>query len=79
MTGVFLAETVLFLFLDKGLALFGSGRRIHHFDVRFGAFGKEWSFRRPLPGEEATGFTNVFPIPADILALNPKLSQNEGY
>ena len=47
--------------------------------IRFGAFGKEWSFRRPLPGEEATGFTNVFPIPADILALNPKLSQNEGY
>ena len=47
--------------------------------VRFGAFGKAWSFRQPLPKEETTGFTNVFPIPADILALNPKLSQNEGY
>ena len=47
--------------------------------VRFGAFGKAWSFRTPLPKEESTGFTNVFPIPADILALNPKLSQNEGY
>ena len=47
--------------------------------VRFGAFGKAWSFRTPLPGEESTGFTNVFPIPADILALNPKLSQNKGY
>ena len=34
--------------------------------VRFGVFGDE-------------AYKNVFPIPADILALNPKLSQNEGY
>ena len=47
--------------------------------IRFGAFGKPWSFRKSLPGEESTGYTNVFPIPADILALNPKLDQNEGY
>ena len=47
--------------------------------IRFGVYGARWSFREPLPREEETGFTNVFPIPADILALNPKLSQNEGY
>ena len=47
--------------------------------IRFGVFGKSWSFRESLPGEESTGYTNLFPIPADILALNPKLTQNEGY
>ena len=47
--------------------------------IRFGTYGKAWSFREPQPGEEETGYTNVFPIPADILVLNPKLSQNEGY
>ena len=34
--------------------------------VRFGVFGKQ-------------SHTNVFPIPADILDLNPKLTQNDGY
>ena len=46
--------------------------------VRFGAFGRAWSFREPLPDEE-NGYTNVFPIPADIRDLNPKLKQNPGY
>lgn len=47
--------------------------------IRFGSYGKPWSFRPSLPEEEETGFTNVFPIPADILDVNPKLTQNEGY
>ena len=47
--------------------------------IRFGVFGKAWSFRKPLPLEASTGYTNLFPIPADILALNPKLTQNAGY
>lgn len=47
--------------------------------IRFGVFGKAWSFREPLPSEISTGYTNLFPIPADILALNPKLTQNDGY
>ena len=47
--------------------------------IRFGIYGKGWSFREPLPLEESTGYTNLFPIPADILALNPKLTQNPGY
>ena len=47
--------------------------------IRFGVYGKGWSFREPLPGEEENRFTDVFPIPADILVLNPKLSQNQGY
>ena len=47
--------------------------------IRFGTFCKGWSFRDPLPGEESTRYTDLFPIPADILALNPKLTQNPGY
>ena len=46
--------------------------------VRFGKFGSEWSYREARHGE-GTGYTNVFPIPADILALNPNLTQNPGY
>ena len=46
--------------------------------IRFGRFGAEWSFRPSLP-DESSGYTNLFPIPADVLALNPKLSQNKGY
>ena len=47
--------------------------------IRFGVYGKAWSFRQSLPGEDSTGYTKLFPIPADIRALNPKLTQNEGY
>ena len=46
--------------------------------IRFGGYGKPWSFRPALPGEES-GFTNLFPIPDDVLALNPNLTQNPGY
>ena len=46
--------------------------------IRFGKYGKDWSFRPSLPGEES-GYTNLFPISADVLALNPKLTQNPGY
>lgn len=46
--------------------------------VRFGVFGDSWSFRNSLPGE-STGYTNVFPIPSDVLTLNPNLTQNPGY
>ncbi len=47
--------------------------------IRFGVYGKAWSFRESLPGEESTHYTNLFPIPADVRALNPKLKQNDGY
>ena len=47
--------------------------------IRFGVFGEAWSFRESLPSEASSGYTNLFPIPADILALNPKLTQNDGY
>ena len=46
--------------------------------VRFEAFTRSWSSRPAVPGE-SNGFTTVFPIPADVLDLNPKLSQNPGY
>ena len=46
--------------------------------IRFGKYGDDWSFRPSLPGEES-GYTNLFPISADVLALNPKLTQNPGY
>jgi hypothetical protein len=47
--------------------------------IRFGTFTRGWSSRPELPGESNTGFTNLFPIPADILVLNPLLTQNDGY
>lgn len=47
--------------------------------IRFGIFCKPWSFRESLPSEESTGYTNLFPIPADICSLNPQLTQNYGY
>ena len=46
--------------------------------VRFGKFTQARSFRPVLPGEE-NGYTTVFPIPADVLAVNKKLEQNKGY
>ena len=47
--------------------------------IRFGTFTREWSSRPELPDESQTGYTNLFPIPADILILNPLLTQNDGY
>lgn len=47
--------------------------------VRFGVFCNAWSSRPSLPSEVSTRFTDVFPIPADILSLNPLLTQNPGY
>ena len=47
--------------------------------VRFGYFSRSWSSRPSLPGEEDTHYTDIFPIPGDVLALNPLLSQNPGY
>ena len=47
--------------------------------IRFGTFTREWSSRPELPDESSTGYTNLFPIPADILVLNPLLTQNDGY
>jgi hypothetical protein len=29
--------------------------------------------------DESDGHTTVFPIPTDILTLNPNLTQNKGY
>lgn len=47
--------------------------------IRFGTFTHGWSSRPELPDESRTGYTNLFPIPADILVLNPLLTQNDGY
>ena len=46
--------------------------------IRFGKFTDKWSSHPVLPGEES-GYTTVFPIPADVLDLNPLLKQNPGY
>ena len=47
--------------------------------VRFGAFTRPYSFRPSLPRELETGYTTLFPIPSDVLDLNPNLKQNPGY
>ena len=46
--------------------------------VRFGVFGNARRSRVQLPGEE-NGYTTVFPIPADAIAVNHNLKQNKGY
>ena len=46
--------------------------------VRFGVFGDARISRPELPGEE-NGYTTVFPIPADAIAVNHNLKQNKGY
>ena len=46
--------------------------------VRFGVFGDARTSRPQLPGEE-NGYTTVFPIPADAIAVNHNLKQNKGY
>lgn len=46
--------------------------------IRFGKFTRAYADRPQLPGE-ASGFTTVFPIPLNVLSLNPLLSQNPGY
>lgn len=46
--------------------------------VRFGVFGDARTSRPQLPDEE-NGYTTVFPIPADAIAVNHNLKQNKGY
>ena len=46
--------------------------------IRFGKFTRAYADRPQLPGE-ALSFTTVFPIPLNVLSLNPLLSQNPGY
>lgn len=47
--------------------------------IRFGRFTTSYDQRTALPDEEATGYTTVFPIPADALKLSPELKQHKGY
>lgn len=46
--------------------------------IRFGLFTRSYNSRPQLPNE-SSGYTTVFPIPDNILTLNPNLSQNPGY
>lgn len=46
--------------------------------IRFGEFTRAYSSRPQLAGEES-GYTTVFPIPGNILKMNPNLIQNSGY
>lgn len=43
--------------------------------IRFGAFQDAWSNKEA----EADNHTNLFPVPADFVALYPGLTQNPGY
>lgn len=42
--------------------------------IRFGQFNKAWQFKEVSPA-----YTEIYPIPASQLALNPNLIQNSGY
>ena len=46
--------------------------------VRFGIFSQPYTDRPQREGEES-GFTTVFPIPADLLVMHPSWTQNPGY
>ena len=46
--------------------------------IRFGTYTQAYT-DRPQQEDEASGYTTVFPIPAKVLSLNPRLSQNPGY
>ena len=46
--------------------------------VRFGIFSHPYTDRPQREGEES-GFTTVFPIPADLLVMHPSWTQNPGY
>jgi len=46
--------------------------------IRFGKYHKAYGQRPQLPGEE-NRYTTVFPIPKELLELNPNLTQNKGY
>lgn len=46
--------------------------------VRFGKFTRAYT-DRPQLTNEANGYTTVFPIHEDVLSLNTKLTQNDGY
>ena len=46
--------------------------------IRFGTYTQAYTARPQLEGE-SSGYTTVFPIPAKVLSLNPRLSQNPGY
>ena len=46
--------------------------------IRFGRFTRAYSHRPQVEGE-ATGFTTVFPIPEQVIGMNPHLKQNRGY
>ena len=46
--------------------------------IRFGIFNKAYDQRTPIDGE-STGFTTVFPIPANAIEHNNNLIQNKGY
>lgn len=46
--------------------------------IRYGRFASAYDLRPQLDGE-ASGYTTVFPIPSNVLALNKNLEQHKGY
>lgn len=46
--------------------------------IRYGIFNQAYDLRPQLDGE-SSGYTTVFPIPANVLDLNTQLHQNPGY
>lgn len=47
-------------------------------NIRFGTYFNEW-WEKPVSGYDATKASRVFPIPANVLTLNPNLTQNSDY
>ena len=47
-------------------------------NIRFGTYFNEW-WEKPVSGYDASKASRVFPIPANVLTLNPNLVQNPDY
>jgi len=62
---------------ERLLELVWEGSRRHDL-IRYGLFHKAYDLRQPIEGEE-DAHTTVFPIPAKVLELNNKMTQNKGY
>ena len=47
-------------------------------NIRFGSYFGEW-WEKPVSGYDASKASRFFPIPANVLTLNPNLVQNSDY
>ena len=74
--------TLDFVLEERSRELYWEGQRRTDL-VRYNYFTSSsylWPFKgNVVNGSSVGGFRDVFPIPVNILSINPNLTQNEGY